>query len=85
MKSQSGWNSGGNGSNVSGFAAMPGGYRNYLSGTFGQAGVSGYWWTATESIAPNAYYRVLNSGYTSVNRSIYGALTDGYSVRCIHD
>jgi uncharacterized protein (TIGR02145 family) len=46
MKSSSGWNSGGNGSNSSGFTGLPGGDR-YSSG-FRYNGNYGFWWSASE-------------------------------------
>ena len=47
MKSTSGWNSSGNGSNSSGFNGLPGGYR--YSGGFYNDGYFGFWWSASES------------------------------------
>ena len=47
MKSTSGWNNNGNGSNSSGFTGLPGGYR--YSGGFAYDGYYGYWWSASES------------------------------------
>ena len=41
-----GWNLAIN--NYSGFSALPGGYRNYNSGTFFGVGYNGYWWSSTE-------------------------------------
>ena len=47
MKSTSGWNDGGNGSNSSGFNGLPGGNRQ--SGGFQYKGSYGNWWCASES------------------------------------
>jgi uncharacterized protein (TIGR02145 family) len=47
MKSSSGWNHNGNGTNSSGFAGLPGGCRFY-DGSFGNVGSIGCWWSASE-------------------------------------
>ena len=47
MKSSFGWDENGNGSNSSGFAGFPGGYR-YITGPFENIGCFGHWWSATE-------------------------------------
>ena len=83
MKSTSGWNSGGNGTNSSGFAGLPGGIRNG-SGPFGTIGYSGYWWSSTEKDASNAFYR--NLFYNGSNLRINNLIKiDGFSVRCLRD
>jgi len=82
MKSTSGWNDNGNGTNSSGFNALPGGRRsNYES--FSSLGDDGYWWSRTEgSWSARAWRRSLYYDYGQVDRySIYK--TDGYSVRCL--
>jgi uncharacterized protein (TIGR02145 family) len=72
-----------NGTNESGFSALPGGFR-YYDGTFSDLGALGYWWTATEYDASNAYYRYMSTGYTGVgggnNYKSYG-----FSARCVQD
>jgi uncharacterized protein (TIGR02145 family) len=69
--------------NVTGFTALPGGFRNY-DGLFTEVGGSDYWWSATEFNATNAYSRNLwpnNVNLVSGNWS----KKDGFSVRCIKD
>src|SRR5665811_1525569 len=63
MKSTSGWESNGNGTNVSGFAGLPGGSR-YANGTFDFVGNYGYWWSSSESSTPYAWnhYLYYNDG-----------------------
>ena len=81
MKSTSGWNSGGNGSNSSGFNGLPGGYRS--SGGFYDNGYVGYWWSASES-GSRSWRRGLVSNYDYVNR--YSSNRDGgFSARCVRD
>ncbi len=83
LKTTSGWPSGGNGTNSSGFSALPGGYRNSGSGNFLNVGYAGNWWSSS-SDGSNAWRRLLfgNDGtvyrYSSNQRS-------GYSVRCVQD
>ena len=58
MKTTSGWNNGGNGTNSSGVAGLPGGNR-YLDGTFYYIGYYGAWWSSTEYLTSFAWYRTL--------------------------
>jgi uncharacterized protein (TIGR02145 family) len=69
--------------NESGFAGLPGGFRNN-GGSFFNVGNLGYWWSATENSTTNAWDR--NLLYTS------GTLfrgddskARGFSVRCLRD
>ncbi len=89
MKSTTGWATGMNGTNTSGWSALPGGYRYGPSGVFNDAGQLSYWWTA--SFDPlNATYRRLDGAdavtglpQNMVFRSgvVY---TGGKYVRCVH-
>jgi uncharacterized protein (TIGR02145 family) len=81
MKSTSGWNSNGNGSNSSGFTALPGGYRS--SGGFYFNGGNGSWWSASES-GSYSWIRVLFSSGDSVGR-VNGIRHYGFSARCVRD
>ena len=83
MKSTSGWQNNGNGSNTSGFAGLPGGYRSY-DGYFVNIGSNGYWWSSSESGTDNAWYRYLNNDNDYVNRFSYNK-RNGFSVRCLRD
>ena len=82
MKSRSGWYINGNGSNTSGFAGLPGGYRiDY--GDFTNIGATGNWWSSSEGNTNYACYRELN--YTGdVHKGYYYRLS-GLSVRCLRD
>jgi uncharacterized protein (TIGR02145 family) len=81
MKSTSGWNYNGNGSNSSGFTGLPGGYR--YSGGFYFNGYYGYGWSASEA-GSNAWLRDLNYSYDIVYRRNY-ARDYGFSARCVID
>ena len=82
LKNTTGWSTGQNGTNTSGFAALPGGYRYYETGAFNGQNTLGYWWTATEVDATRAWYRMLEG----TNNGVYKAGTEkkaGKSVRCM--
>jgi len=81
MKATNGWDDNGNGTNESGFAGLPGGYRTN-DGSFKYIGMFGYWWSSSESSITDAWYRVLNDGDGSINGGDDGK-GDGLSVRCI--
>ena len=83
MKSTSGWQNNGNGSNTSGFAGLPGGCRN-SNGNFNSIGSGGGWWSSSESSASNAWYRGLNSNVGGVDM-FYSDKRLGFSVRCLED
>jgi len=81
LKSTSGWNSNGNGTDEFGFSALPGGAGN-TGGSFRSAGSSGYWWSGTESGSVNAWNRGMGYDRDNVNEgtSVKG---NGFSVRCV--
>jgi uncharacterized protein (TIGR02145 family) len=81
LKSTSGWNDGGNGSNSSGFNGLPGGYRS--GNNFDDGGNKGYWWSASESDG-YSWERGLYFNYDSVYRGMNGN-SSGYSARCVRD
>ena len=83
MKSTSGWDNNGNGTNTSGFAGLPGGYRFY-NGNFDDIGAYGYWWSSSEDDTDYAWYRYLGNGTGYVN-SYYSNKRVGFSVRCLRD
>ena len=81
MKSIIGWKKNGNGTNSSGFNALPGGGR-YYAGSFYYIGSSGYWWSSSESSSSHAWGRYLYYDYDQVTRS-NDSKTYGQSVRCL--
>ena len=83
MKSSSGWQNNDNGTNTSGFAGLPGGYR-FDNGYFGSIGAVGKWWSSSERSTKFAWCRDLKRG----NGTVYSYAffeQDGFSVRCIKD
>jgi uncharacterized protein (TIGR02145 family) len=83
MKSTSGWNNKGNGTNESGFNGLPGGNR-YHNGLFDLPCNNGYWWSASENNTDSAYLRYLSHDTDDLNRNGYGK-GEGFSVRCLRD
>ncbi|NDA63795.1 MAG: TonB family protein [Chitinophagia bacterium] len=71
----------GNGSNISGFTGLPGGYR-HVDGSFYFQGIYGYWWSASEYSTVNADLRFLDR-YNDYLYSYGNNKAEGYSVRCI--
>ena len=75
-------NTGGN--NNSGFAGLPGGYRESNNGSFAFVGNRGFWWSSTENYTYSALYR--NVYYGSGDIFWNGASKEGgFSVRCLRD
>ena len=83
MKSTSGWDNNGNGTNTSGFAGLPGGFR-YVSGDFYGIGAEGNWWSSSENDTGTAWSRSLNGSDGDVNRGSPNE-KNGFSVRCLRD
>jgi len=83
LKSDVGWNNNGNGSNTSGFSAIPSGYR-HTSGNFRDLTSSGSWWSTTEHDSSRVWRRGLYQNNDMARRNHHDK-TDGLSVRCIRD
>jgi uncharacterized protein (TIGR02145 family) len=83
LKSTSGWDSNGNGADLYGFTALPGGYWGYF-GVFINLGSLGTFWTSTENNSTTAWYRVIDSSADKIYRSSYNK-GNGHSVRCLKD
>ena len=83
MKSSSGWKNNGNGTNTSGFAGLPGGFRVY-DGNFSNIGANGGWWSSSEASTSIALYRALNDDDGDVSRA-NDDKRSGFSVRCLRD
>lgn len=69
--------------NSSGFTALPGNYR-YFGGAFYGIGVTGFWWSSTESSSSRADYFDLHYNDGAMN-TFDAEKRSGYSVRCIKD
>ena len=72
------------GTNSSGFAALPGGYRSSANGSFFSEGNFGYWWSSSADGSASAWFCILSSDYDYVYR-FTNNLRFGFSVRLIKD
>ena len=82
LKSTYGYDQGGNGSNSSGFAGLPGGFRT-TTPVYNSAGYYGNWWTSSPGGA-GAFLRFTCYDTDQISR---GTQDQGFglSVRCIQD
>ncbi len=83
LKSTSGWNTGGNGTDNYGFTALPGSSCND-HGTHSGQGNYGYWWSSTPKWDDYAYHMYLSYNLADVVNS-YNNRHNGLSVRCLKD
>lgn len=75
-----------NATNLSGFSAMPGGYRSGQNGSFSNQGTDGYWWTSTEVNTVYGKCKRLTWNSTEVTETVAGASPGkktGLAIRCI--
>ena len=85
MKSSTGWDANGNGTNSSGFAGFPGGCHSGSSGPLNNIGSDGNWWSATDyHSSGNAWYCCLRSNDGTLDRS-FSSKQNAFSVRCLGD
>jgi uncharacterized protein (TIGR02145 family) len=73
-----------NGSNSSGFTAIPGGQRDPITGNFGNQLTSAYIWTSSAYDNNTAWYRRLGYVNPGVLRLAYNK-RQGQSIRCLMD
>jgi uncharacterized protein (TIGR02145 family) len=82
LKNTTGWATGQNGTNTSGWSALPGGYRYGVDGSFQALGTFSYWWSSTAADATQAWYRRLDGTSTQVYR--FPVINQGGKyVRCL--
>ncbi|WP_405341929.1 fibrobacter succinogenes major paralogous domain-containing protein [Fibrobacter sp.] len=83
LKSTSGWNGSGNGTDAFGLSVLPAGVVSY-DGDYGSEGYSTGFWSSTEYISSLAYCMessyIIDNGYVNVCNKYLG-----YSVRCLKD
>ena len=84
LKSTSGWNSNGNGTDSYGFTALPAGYR-FNNGDFDNIGDIAYFWSSSDGGSGLAWHRYLSYSVLGISRYHYGNQRDGFSVRCVKD
>jgi uncharacterized protein (TIGR02145 family) len=71
------------GTNSTGFSALPGGYRYDFDGSFQDRGTGVYWWSSSPTYT-DGWYRGLGTGSASVVRNSFG-MRGGFAVRCVQD
>ena len=81
MKSTGTWISNTGATNESGFAGLPGGYRD-VNGSVNYLGFYGYWWTQDDFNKP--YVRYLSNTDGSLTKYAFDKKL-GFSVRCLRD
>lgn len=69
--------------NVSGFTAIPGGYR-HMDGGFFEIGQSANWWSSKNANADNDYFRGVAYNFKFISRNTYNKRF-GFSVRCVRN
>ena len=83
MKSTSGWFQNGNGTNSSGFTALPGGGRHSYGGFYGLTSTASFWSSSFYSqIDKLAWGRRVSYGFEIVHRGSHD-WASGFSVRCL--
>jgi len=82
LKSNNGWLNDGNGSNASGYNALPAGYRYYGDGTTKGLGLITYFWTSDYNDDLLATFRRLDSEKTTICRDATHKEA-GKSIRCV--
>jgi uncharacterized protein (TIGR02145 family) len=85
MKSSPSDAPGWDGSNASGFSALPGGIRDGSGGSFFDEGYHGNWWSSSPNFSYFAWGRFLSSDDGYVDRPNGYGLNEGLSVRCVRD
>jgi len=89
LKSTSGWNSSGNGTDVYSFSALPAGRRLNNEDSYNE-GKSAFFWSSTEYGSGYAYYMFLHYNIDDVNLGNLNEVGNlkknfGHSVRCVKD
>ena len=81
LKSATGWEKEGNGTNSSGFSALPGGFR-FGNGNFWFQGSFGYWWSSSDGSSETVWARSLNCGSQTIGRN-NNLKQNGFCIRCV--
>ena len=71
-------------SNLTGFTALPAGYRNE-AGWFGNQHFSAIFWSSTLYDSNHMWYRYMYYNYGGMYKDFYHDVQHGFSVRCVYD
>ncbi|MBR5693139.1 MAG: hypothetical protein IKX42_05515 [Fibrobacter sp.] len=85
LRSQTGWNSGGNGTDAYGFSALPAGYKHYGNGKFACEGKDTYFWSTSERDDNRVWMMSLSGSEVGTALLEYSDKANAFSVRCIKD
>jgi uncharacterized protein (TIGR02145 family) len=86
IKTTSGWTSGGNGTNTSGFSAPPSGYRNPdINISWQNLGAGFVMWGASSKSSTIDFQYGAFYNTSKIYRASGSFANDGLSIRCIHD
>ena len=83
LKSQTGWDESGNGTDAFGFSALPAGCK-YSLGDYDYEGSQAYFWSSSEDGSDYAYNMLLDY-YGDNVRLLNTSKSLGFSVRCLKD
>lgn len=83
LKSESGWESSGNGTDLFGFSASPAGCR-FFSGGYIFLGGRGHFWSSTITGDGPIWARILGYDHPDINRDSHHE-ENGFSIRCLRD
>ena len=84
LKSEEGWGAGFNGTNSSGFSALPGGWR-WHQGWYEMNGGFGFWWGSTMGNSNPTFRALGSSEEVFTGDEGYEDANNGMSLRCIQD
>lgn len=84
LKSEIGWNSGGNGTDFFGFSALPAGQAIYYNNFYGKGDYTYFWTSTYYTVSSHGWLRKLEKDYSEVYR-YHTSKGYGRSVRCIRD
>ena len=82
LKSTSGWDDNGNGTDAFSFSALPAGNRDY-GGSYNGEGDDAHFWSSTEYVSSYAFNMFL--GYNFDYAFLFNFKSYGFSVRCLQD
>jgi len=82
LKSTSGWQGNGNGTDLYAFAVLPTGY--WYANSFSERTVDAGLWTSSQNISLQPYYRGMSTSVNKIARNAYDQPL-GTSVRCLKD
>jgi len=83
LKSTSGWNNNGNGTDDFGFSVLPGGHR-YDYGHYSTMGSRASFWSSSGYYSSGALSRYLSCNFSEIRLDATQQRL-GYSVRCVRD